>query len=87
MSGCRIICLALTVLALTGWPAGADEIRTVTQEPAPDARHGGEKVLVDDGSCPSGQIKEVIGGSNKSFRHGVEQPGTPRQSMCIPRGP
>ena len=25
----------------------------------------GEQVLVDDGSCPSGQIKEVTGGSNR----------------------
>lgn len=86
MSHCRIICLAWTVLVLTVSLVRADEIRTVTQEPGPDALRSGEKILVDDGSCPSGQIKEVVGGSNRSFRHGVEQAGTPRQSTCIPRG-
>ena len=43
----------------------------------------GQRVLVDDGSCPKGQIKEVIGGNhtevggNKQVR---------RIRRCIARG-
>jgi hypothetical protein len=34
------------------------------QEPRMGALMEGEWVLVDDGSCPPGQIKEVIGGNH-----------------------
>ena len=37
----------------------------------------GSRVLVDNGSCPRGQILELIGGSNKR--------GIPRQKRCIAR--
>jgi hypothetical protein len=42
----------------------------------------GQRVLVDDGSCPPGQIKEVIGGNH------VKVGGTKhieRTRRCIPR--
>jgi hypothetical protein len=42
----------------------------------------GQKVLVDDGSCPAGQIKEVTGGDH------VKVGGTQhivRTYKCIPR--
>lgn len=34
-------------------------------------------VLVDDGSCPRGQIKEITGGSREK--------GVPRKVRCMPR--
>jgi hypothetical protein len=33
-------------------------------EPGPGQIAAGARVLVDDGSCPKGQIKEVTGGTN-----------------------
>jgi Family of unknown function (DUF6719) len=53
----------------------------------PHTLHAGEKILVDDGSCPPGQIKEIIGGTNMSYKNGAPQPGTPRQEFCVPPTP
>ena len=52
------------------------------QEPAMGALKEGQRVLVDDGSCGPGQIKEVIGGNH------VKVGGTKnivRERRCIPR--
>jgi hypothetical protein len=38
----------------------------------------GKRVLVDDGTCPAGQIKEVVGGSRAAH--------IARTTRCIPRG-
>jgi hypothetical protein len=38
----------------------------------------GKRVLVDDGTCPAGQIKEVVGGSRAAH--------IARATRCIPRG-
>jgi hypothetical protein len=35
------------------------------KEPAAGRLRLGQKVLVDDGTCPAGQIKELTGGSNR----------------------
>lgn len=43
--------------------------------PLPGKLREGERVLVDDGTCPLGQIKQVTGGNDKK--------GTPRTSNCI----
>jgi hypothetical protein len=48
------------------------------KEPPAGILGTGSRVLVDDGSCPRGQIKEVIGGN-------VPQ-RTPRIRTCIARG-
>ena len=55
---------------------------SVSQEPPPGALRAGEKVLVDDGTCPADQIKEVTGGRNLSSNHAS---GAPRSKKCIPR--
>ena len=62
--------------------AGAAEARILKHEPPMGALKEGQRVLVDDGSCPAGQIKEVIGGNHVKaggYKH-VE-----RQRRCIPR--
>lgn len=46
-----------------------------TTEPASGTLPFGQKVLVDDGSCPSGQIKQVTGGNGSNI---------PRARKCIP---
>jgi Family of unknown function (DUF6719) len=38
----------------------------------------GQRILVDDGSCPAGQIKEVSGAK-------MTPAGVARSSKCIPR--
>ncbi|WP_165445531.1 DUF6719 family protein [Bradyrhizobium uaiense] len=38
----------------------------------------GQRVLVDDGSCPAGQIKQVIGAK-------LSQNGVVRTLSCVPR--
>jgi hypothetical protein len=51
--------------------------RTFKQEPpaGQGALSFGEKALVDDGTCPQGQIKEIVGGDKN----------TPRQRRCVAR--
>ena len=51
-------------------------------EPAMGALKEGEIVLVDDGSCPKGQIKQVIGGNHVKaggYKNII------RTRSCIPR--
>jgi hypothetical protein len=43
-------------------------------EPGKGQLRFGQKVLVDDGSCPTGEIKQVTGGNGQ---------GIPRKKECI----
>jgi hypothetical protein len=52
-----------------------------TREPPARSVKAGSVVLVDDGSCPKGKIKEVTGGSNI----GGSGVGSARTRRCIPR--
>ena len=61
------------------------EKQMLKSEPREGYLHSGERVLVDDGTCPSGQIKEIIGGSNREYQTSIPRPGTPRSIKCIPR--
>lgn len=54
-------------------------------EPGMGKLRAGQTVLVDDGSCPKRQIKEVKGGSNRSLKTEMKQAGFPRTHRCIPR--
>jgi hypothetical protein len=54
----------------------------VKQEPAMGAMREGQVVLVDDGSCPAGQIKRVVGGNHTKVG-GTKQ--IVRTSSCVPR--
>jgi hypothetical protein len=44
-------------------------------------------VLVDDGSCPAGQIKLVTGGSDRSYYGAGTRPGAARTGRCVPHQP
>ena len=48
------------------------------REPGPGEIRLGQKVLVDDGSCPSGQVKEVTGAR-------LTTAGIERTARCVPR--
>ena len=63
---------AAIVLGLALTAAGAAVAQTVMKhEPPPGALKRGTVVLVDDGSCPAGQIKEVTAGAG---RGGIDAP-------------
>lgn len=64
--------LIVTVTAL-GMLAGCQSV--LKTEPAKGQLHYGSKVLVDDGTCPPGQVKQVTGGNGE---------GIPRKRECIP---
>jgi hypothetical protein len=66
-------------------PFPASAAIRVTQEPAEDQLRIGERVLVDDGSCPAGQIKEVVGASNRQASTGQPIGGIKRIRHCIHR--
>jgi len=62
------------VLILAGLSAGCSQTRTA--EPPAGSLPFGQTVLVDDGSCPEGQIKQVTGGNGSTI---------PRKRECIAR--
>jgi hypothetical protein len=68
------VSLALVLLAT---PALAQQVQVSREQDIADIRLG-QRVLVDDGSCPAGQIKEVSGAK-------MTATGVSRASKCIPR--
>lgn len=74
-------------LMLAGAPtaANAGDTKVLAQEPGPGKLGSGETVLVDDGTCPPGQLKQVVGGSDRSIKTEIRKPGTPRQVSCVRR--
>jgi hypothetical protein len=55
---------------------------TVKSEPPMGGLREGQVVLVDDGSCPAGELKRVVGG-NHTKASGTKS--TIRQYSCVPR--
>src|SRR5258708_2120776 len=68
---------ALVVAALVFAPLAIAEAQPLKSEPRDGDLLEGARVLVDDGTCPSGEIKEVTGGNLQTRR--------PRIRKCIPR--
>ncbi|MCA6107340.1 DUF6719 family protein [Bradyrhizobium cenepequi] len=71
----RIGCIVLLGWLASPLPASAQVVGR--EQDIVDLRLG-QRVLVDDGSCPAGQIKEVSGSQMTS--HGVT-----RVRKCVPR--
>jgi hypothetical protein len=81
MSNLSIVAFA-AIGAVAVTMAGQARAEVLKKEPAMGALREGQVVLVDDGSCPSGQIKEVTGGNHVAaggFKHIV------RTHRCIAR--
>jgi hypothetical protein len=68
--------LAAYALLALATPAFAQQ-PVMRETDIPDLRLG-QRVLVDDGSCPAGQIKEVLGSQ-------MTTSGIVRTRKCIPR--
>jgi hypothetical protein len=79
----RTLTTATGLLLASAGMANAEKI--LKSEPREGNLRSGERVLVDDGTCPGGQIKEIIGGSNREYQTSIPRPGTPRSIKCIPR--
>src|SRR5687767_9307314 len=56
-------CFVLAILAVVGANTLA-LAQTLKREPPMGSLREGQRVLVDDGSCGSGKIKEVVGGNH-----------------------
>lgn len=70
-----IVSVFSTAAIFVSGPASAQVLKS---EPAVGNLAAGKKVLVDDGTCPAGQIKQVTGGSKTVH--------IARSSICIPNG-
>lgn len=70
--------VALALLLASGGACGAQTV--VKQEPWEGKMEPGQVILVDDGTCGKGKIKEVTGGEL-----GAMNP-RPRTRRCIPKG-
>jgi hypothetical protein len=76
--------LALIVGGTVVLGASGVSAQTLKSEPGPGTLPCGETVLVDDGTCGKGKIKQVTGGCNMSG--GVTFAGAPsRKRACIRR--
>ena len=53
-------------------------VTILTREPAPGELRLGQRVYVDDGSCPAGQLKEVAGAN-------LTASGVVRSRQCVAR--
>jgi uncharacterized protein DUF6719 len=69
------------LLVVTG-AASSAFATTLKREPPMGAMREGQVVLVDDGNCPAGQIRRVVGG-NHTRAGGTKQ--IVRTSSCVPR--
>ena len=76
----RSICFIISFLLMG--VASSAFATTVKQEPPMGAMREGQILLVDDGSCPAGQIKRVVGGNHTKVG-GTKQ--IVRTSSCVPR--
>jgi hypothetical protein len=75
----RALIAVAVATALMGSAANAQILK---QEPAMGGLREGQTVMVDDGTCPKGEIKLVTGGNHKQVG------GTKdirRTTSCIPR--
>jgi len=81
MSRNGLLILAVLIL-VSGALGSAVAVEVVKREPALGALRPGQRVLVDDGSCGPGMIKEVIGG-NHVMVGGYSN--IVRERRCIPR--
>jgi hypothetical protein len=69
--------LALATLAMLASTGFASAQTVAREQDIADVRLG-QRILVDDGSCPAGQIKEVAGSQ-------MTTSGVLRTRKCIPR--
>jgi hypothetical protein len=75
---------AVALLAVAMSPAAFGQ-NVVKQEPGPGLLGCGATVLVDDGTCGKGKIKQVTGGCNMNAAASSSGAGAGRQRKCVSR--
>ena len=73
-----VLPVVLGAALLTGAVAGAARAQYVGREQDIGDLRLGQRIMVDDGTCPAGQVKEVFGA--KMLASGIA-----RVTKCIPR--
>jgi hypothetical protein len=73
----KVLRIVFFVLPLFGFAAPAMAQQVAREQDIIDLRLG-QRVMVDDGSCPAGQIKEVTGVK-------LTTTGIARARKCVPR--
>ncbi len=82
MSNRKILPCAVVLVSATIASACQAKAEVLKKEPPMGQMREGQIALVDDGTCPAGQIKQVIGGNHVSVggtKHIL------RTRRCIPR--
>ncbi len=82
MSNRKILLFAVASAIVTTATAYQADAAVLKKEPPMGQMREGQVALVDDGTCPAGQIKQVIGGNHVSVggtKHIL------RTRRCIPR--
>lgn len=72
-----VIVLGAAALLAVATPVAAQQLQVFREQDITELRLG-QKILVDDGSCPNGQIKEVTGST-------LSASGVVATVKCIPR--
>jgi Family of unknown function (DUF6719) len=77
----RKLSAVLAIAVMVGLAVSA-RAEILKREPAMGSLKPGQTVLVDDGTCPKGQVKEVTGGDHQKVggKHQLE-----RQRRCVAR--
>jgi hypothetical protein len=93
--GSNMIKALFSAAIALGFAASAAQAQqVVTREPPLGALQPGQKILVDNGRCPKGQVQEVTGGTypSQAQRNAAATAGTnvnaggqPRQRRCVAR--
>lgn len=75
----RLFSIFGSLILVIGAAAATTIVKT---EPPMGALKEGQVLLVDDGSCPTGQIKRVVGGNHKKVGgwKNIE-----RERACVPK--
>ncbi|UYO47409.1 hypothetical protein KQX64_15400 [Rhodopseudomonas palustris] len=72
-----VIVLGAAAVFAVATPSAAQQLQVFREQDITELRLG-QKILVDDGSCPNGQIKEVTGST-------LSTSGVVATVKCIPR--
>jgi hypothetical protein len=78
MQQIRILCAAVCLIGL----ATTAHAKMLKREPPLGALKPGQVALVDDGVCPKGQVKRVVGGDHVKVGGRYQ---TERQRSCVPK--
>jgi len=77
--------MSIAFAAMSPVSSRAHAQQVLRAEPPPGQLQTGQVVLVDDGSCPQGQIRREVGGAMAGGNARQARGGMARQSQCVPR--